>query len=373
MFHMSREVIRSAKTLFILIICATIAGCPSAPKKPQKEIVLVYPPPPEEPRFYYERTIRSGFDVKEFTASDRLRALVTGVAGSAIGLVKPYGVAAYHGRVYVTDTVQRAVLMFDVPGRNFKIIGTEGPGAVTKPIGITVSHDGEVYVGDHSGKRIVVFDLDGNYLRAIGGSEYFSRLSGVAVSPDSTKLYAIDTGGVDDNEHHQFTIWNAKTGAFIKAVGKRGTEPGEFNLPLQIATGPDGSVYVVDGGNFRVQVFSADGKFLRKFGTVGIRTGQFSRPKGVATDSEGNVYVIDAAFGNFQIFNKDGSLLLFVGTRGESGRPGEYMLPAGVWVDEDGRVYMVDQYFKKVDIYRPAKLASDEGWLSVKSKPGKKK
>lgn len=372
MFHMSREVIRNSNRLFIILISALLLSCASQ-EKPRQPIVLVYPPPPEEPRFYYERTIRSGFDVKEVTAGDRLRWAVTGTAGGAIGLVKPYGVAVYQGRVYVTDTVQRAVLMFDAPGRDFKIIGTEGPGAVSKPIGITISRDGELYVGDHSGKRVVVFDKDGNYLRAIGGTEYFSRPSGVAVSPDGSKLYVIDTGGVDDNEHHQFTIWDAKTGAFIKAVGKRGSEPGDFNLPLQIATGPDGTIYVVDGGNFRVQAFAPDGRYLRKFGTVGIRTGQFSRPKGVATDSEGNVYVIDAAFGNFQIFNKDGQLLLFVGTRGESGAPGEYMLPAGVWVDEDGRVYMVDQFFKKVDVYRPARLQASEGWLSTKIKPTKKK
>ena len=35
-----------------------------------------------------------------------------------------------------------------------------------------------------------------------------------------------------------------------------------------------------------------------------------------------------------------------------------------VAVDEDGRVYMVDQYFKKVDVFRPADLPEDEGWLS---------
>ena len=150
-------------------------------------------------------------------------------------------------------------------------------------------------------------------------------------------------------------------------------QPGEFNLPLQIATAPDGTIYVVDGGNFRVQAFTPEGQFIRKVGAVGIKTGQFSRPKGIAVDSDGNFYVIDTGFGNFQVFSKDGQLLLFVGARGSNGGPGEYMLPAGIAVDEDGRVYMVDQYFKKVDVFRPARLQANEGWLSTKNKPGKKK
>ena len=130
---------------------------------------------------------------------------------------------------------------------------------------------------------------------------------------------------------------------------------------------PNGDLYVVDGGNFRVQVFRPDGSFAGQMGSIGNRTGQFSRPKGIDTDADGNVYVADSAFGNFQIFNASGQLLMFIGNRGTDGGPGMFMLPSGLAVDEDGRVYMVDQYFSKVDVFRPATLAADEGYLGVLS------
>jgi len=121
--------------------------------------------------------------------------------------------------------------------------------------------------------------------------------------------------------------------------------------------GPKGELYVVDGGNFRVQVFDPDGRFVKTFGTVGRKSGQFSRPKEIAIDAQGNVYVVDTAFGNFQIFDGEGHLLLDVGSRSNTDAPARFMLPSGIAVDRgDGRVYMVDQFFRKVEVFRPADL-----------------
>ena len=363
MLHLSHK-IKTTKLRHKLIwafLAILLAGC-SGEDIRREQRVLAYPLPPEEPRFFFERSIRSSFDVKEITGSDRLRQFATGTMGTAEGMGKPYGIAVHRGRIYVTDTAKRAILMFDVPGEDFKMIGTEGPGALRKPIGIAISKEGEIYVADNTAKRVVVFDRDGNYLRAFGSSSILKRPSGVAISPDGNHAYVVDTGGVSTQEHHLY-IFNAKTGELEKTVGTRGRKDGEFNLALQATAADDGTVYVTDSGNFRVQAFNPDGSHKMTFGKVGRNLGNFARPKGIAADKNGNIYVVDAAFGNFQIFNDEAKLLMYIGNRGRSGAPGYYMLPAGIAVDEDGRTYIVDQYHRKIDIFRPAEIEKNEGYL----------
>lgn len=363
MFYLSPKINIYKKHFSLISLLLIISGCAS--KSVHDFEPPVYPPPPDEPRFIWERTLRHSGDISEESFGDKFKYLITGQSKSSLGLAKPYGVAVNKGRVYVTDTVQRALLVFDVPNSEYKVLGTEGPGALAKPIGIDIVND-EIYVVDNTAQRVVVFDLDGNYRRAIGGSVYLRRPSGIAVSPDGQTAYVVDTGGVDTQEHHRVVIFNAQTGKFIRYLGTRGTEPGNFNLPLQAAASPDGTLYVVDGGNFRVQGFDTkDYSPKMSIGNIGVRAGQFARPKGVATDKNGNIYVIDTSFSNFQIFSPQGELLLFVGSRGPD-VPGRYVLLAGIDVDEDGRIYVVDQYYNKIDVFRPASMDKDTGYLVKK-------
>lgn len=331
-------------------VFASLQGCATTPQYP-KPPAPVYPPAPAEPRYIYEATLRSSSNIVDPTMAERIQEIATGSRISPSGLGKPYGVAAHKGRVYITDTQQRAIVMFDLIERKVELFGTQGPGNLLKPLGIDIKDD-EIYVADKTAKRIVVFDLKGNFLRAFGNKRLFSRPVGVATDPLSDKVFVVDTGGIDSPQHHVL-VFNGKTGKHLSTIGKRGRQNGEFNLPLQGATAPDGTLYIVDGGNFRIQHFDKDQKFSGKFGGIGRRSGQFSRPKGIATDKQGNIYVIDTAFGNVQIFNSAGQLLLHIGNRNTSGGPGKFSLPAGVDVDENGKIYIVDQFFRKVEIIRP--------------------
>jgi DNA-binding beta-propeller fold protein YncE len=344
-----------------------LAGCGSAPPAAGPAPAarpLVFPSPPDEPRFVFERVIRSSADVLPDQKTSELRRLVTGEETRGEPLSKPYAVAVARGRIFVSDTVSRFVRVFDVPaGKQYRVGDDDGAGQLIKPIGLDVDAAGQLYVADISARAVLIYGADGGYLRRIGGEKWFSRPTSVTVDAKGERVYAVDLGGVSSDEH-RVRVFDARSGAHLQDIGRRGSGPGEFNLPRDIAIGAEGRLYVVDGGNFRVVVFDRDGNYLKSFGSVGKQYGQFARPKEIAVDRDGHVYVVDAAFGNFQIFSAEGELLLFIGERSERDGPAKYMLPSGIAVDEDGRVYMVDQWFRKIEVYRPVALAPEAGFLA---------
>lgn len=365
----SRALLGAVQLLGIALLVACAAPPPAQVELPPP----VFPAPPDEARFYYERTLYSSNDVVKHDKNAGLRQMLTGESGiSGEGLGKPYGVAVYHGRVFVSDSAVQAVVVFDIPGQRYYYIGEDGLGKLKAPLGVDVDGKGNVYVVDASSKIVQVFDMNGKHLRTLAESgQWFNRPSGIAVNAEGTRIFVVDTGGINTMDH-RVRVFDVQTGAHLLDIGTRGTGPGELNLPRDVTIGNGGLLYVVDGANFRVQVFNPDGSFVRTFGSIGRQAGQFSRPKEAATDADGNVYVVDTAFGNFQIFNPEGQLLLAIGSRSETDGPTKYMLPSGIAVDGDGRVYMVDQYFRKVDVYRPAKLAAGDGFTLKQPASGKK-
>ncbi|UCB55656.1 MAG: hypothetical protein JSW45_03765 [Thiotrichales bacterium] len=354
--------------IVITVILILLQGCASTSDKEAKGLEpLYFPPPPDQARFVFERTVQASSQIEKGSTQDELRSLLTGVSADGKAMSKPFDVSVCKGHIFVSDTVLRSVLVFDVPGKRFFEIGKVKPGLLQKPLGLATDDECNLYVADATSKRILMYDQAGNYLKSLGGQDWFDRLTHVSVDAEGTRVYAVDTGGVGSENHHVL-VFDVNTGKHLRNIGKRGTEQGELNLPRDIAVDPRGWLYVVDGGNFRVQVFDSDGEFVRQVGQLGRQYGHFARPKGVALDGDGNIYVSDAAHGNFQIFDGEGQLLLFVGNRSETFERAAYMLPAGIDIDEDGRVYMIDQYFRKLDIFRPVEIGENEGFIGAWAK-----
>ena len=54
----------------------------------------------------------------------------------------------------------------------------------------------------------------------------------------------------------------SKDGNFLKAWGKMGSGPGEFDTLHSLAMDSRGRLFVADRGNSRIQIFDQDGKFI---------------------------------------------------------------------------------------------------------------
>lgn len=345
-----------------LVCAALLAACSAMPDQSDTSFKgpLVWPQPPDQPRIAYETVLRSAADIAAPEAArDKLIRELSGAAAVSNRSVfeKPAAIAARNGRIYVADTSTETIVVFDVPRRKLFRFGQRKPNVLAKPSGLALDDQMQVYVADAKRRQVMVFDSLGLFLRAIGGPADLERPTGVAVSRDGERIYAIDRSD-NESDNHRVVIY-AKDGTKIKVIGTRGSGDGQFNVPLQAAVAPDGTLCVLDSGNFRVQAFDRDGNFLHAFGNAGINPGNLARPRGIAVDDDGKVYVTDASFNNFQIFTPDGRLLLAVGHGSGNSNPGRFGLLSGIAVDETGRIYVVDQLFNKVQVFR--QVSDQEG------------
>lgn len=328
------------------------AGKAAAPAAPRQ---LTWPLPPDTPRVRY---VGSYHGTDDFKAPKKggWKALLLGddnVARPSDTLIKPYGIAVTDaGRIYVTDTAARRVFVFDPEAKTVLFLGDSGQGKLTKPTGIAIDAEGKVFVADATLNRVFGYGPDGALVIAIGRDGDLQAPSGLATDRARKLLY------VADSSKHQVVCYSTVNGARVRTIGTRGSEPGEFNFPTNLAVDGQGQVYVADTLNFRVQVFGPDGRFLRAFGVQGDGAGTFNRPKGVAVDSEGHVYVADSSFNNFQVFDQDGALLLSVGSGGRDA--GEFQLPAGLYIDGFDRIYVADQGNSRVQVLQYLSAAASK-------------
>ncbi len=292
----------------------------------------MYPAPPAPARIQFLTRISSSRDIAPAHASFWAR-LVGKDDEAAESIVKPYGIAIHHGRIYVCDTKLAGLEIIDLPRRMFQYFRPRGEGELRTPINCFVDpEDGRLYVADSDRGQVVRFDSTGRYLDGVGAGPG-ARPTDVFVRDG--RVWVSDIGTHTIRAYDKHTLQPVLT-----FPGGAGGAAAALFQPTNLYVTAD-RVYVSDMGDFRVKIYSLDGTFIRSLGSPGTSSGQFARPKGVAVARDGNVYVVDAAFENVQVFDSTGRLLLFFG--GSYHGPGDMWLPAKVVVDYDNLRYF-EQY-----------------------------
>jgi DNA-binding beta-propeller fold protein YncE len=222
------------------------------------------------------------------------------------GFNRPNGVSvAPDNNLYVADTWNFTIREFanqgeslvnswGQPGQFGALADVEPVDGFWGPRDVEVDANGNVYVADTGNKRVRVYDAEGNYLRDIGsaGSELgqLDEPSGLAIDNENGLLYVADT-------------WNRRVSVFnLEGVPQfafdvRGWYEDLGNRPY-LALDPQRHVlYVTDPDAGRVLVYDGQGNCIGSFGQPSdtpANNSQFNTVGGIAVDAEGNVYVADS-------------------------------------------------------------------------------
>jgi hypothetical protein len=230
--------------------------------------------------------------------------------------------------VFALQRADPPVIEFDPGGR---VVKTWGSGSLVWPHGIRVDRRGFLWItdgraADGKGQQVFKYTRDGQLVMTLGTAgvsgatdSTFNGPTDVAVAPN-TDIFVADGHG--NSRIVKFT----KDGQFIKAWGRKGSGPGEFDVPHTLAFDGQGRLLVGDRGNKRIQVFDQEGNFIAQWT-------RFGAPSGIYVSTDDTLYVVDDS----------DRKCLFVGSAADGSVQhivDNMTLAEGVAVDRMGSIYL---------------------------------
>lgn len=183
------------------------------------------------------------------------------------------------------------------------------------------------------------------------GGRGFSLPVDMAVGPDGT-LYVLSRSDPNNAPMGGARVTLCSIDEdYYGELAQYGTGPGGIVWPTSVAVDAAGNVYVSDEHRNDIQVFGPDRQPFHSFGTLGSEIGQINRPSGLAIDGEGNLLVVDSLNHRVQTFTTDGTPLGAWGERGSG--PTQMELPWGITLDNHENIYVADWGNRRVQKYTP--------------------
>jgi len=249
-------------------------------------------------------------------------------------------------RIVAADEFDHSLKEFQTDGTFVReLLGGGAPvGGVASPRGLAVDSAGHIFESDWWNQRIQRWNSDGSGALAWGfrgttaepGSVNFAW--DVAIQPGTDRVFLVN------RESHEIEVFTTD-GTYVTRWGTRGSANGQFQFPQSAAFAPDGSLLVVDTKNNRIQRFSIDaggnGTFVAAYGSYGnwqSAAGYFNQPTGISVASDGTIWVADTLNNRIEKRAPNGTWTLYKRPNGGA----NFVLPLGVTVAPDGAIWVAD-------------------------------
>ncbi|MBQ6502832.1 MAG: glycosyltransferase family 39 protein [Flexilinea sp.] len=213
---------------------------------------------------------------------------------------EPWGIAVdSKGNVYVADTWNNRIAKFDADGAFITDWRANDPstpgGSFYGPRAIAISSTDTVYVCDTGYKRIMIYDENGNFIRKFG-------VSGMGMGEmDEPVGIAL----LDDDHLAVADTWNQRVQVFD--VSGKGLQDGVTlvfdvnawftqslnNKPYLTGSAASGSIFLTDPEGSLIHQYDMNGKLVRTWNADGGDIDHFSMPTGITMGPDGSIWVAD--------------------------------------------------------------------------------
>ena len=223
--------------------------------------------------------------------------------------------------------------------------GTAPLPGFNSPRGIAVNESsGAIYAVDWWNQRVERFGADGVFRSAWGQRGTTAEPGSINFAWDAAVDPATGNVFVANRESHEIEVFDA-LGRYLTRWGTRGTAAGRFTFPQGVAFDPtDGTLLVTDSGNGRIERFSVSanghGTFVTSYGSKGSAAGQFAVPSGIDVSNDGTIWVADTQ--NNRVQKRNPSTGVWTAYSIAQGDTVSLRSPWGVTVAPDGQIWVAD-------------------------------
>lgn len=206
------------------------------------------------------------------------------------------------------------LFQFDKTGKYVREIGQDSYAFLVAQQ-VRVDPQDHIWAVDQMSNTVIKFDPNGQVQMLLGRKAEADRIPALPLTPPGVASGA-GAGGGGRGGAPAGAAAGAPAGA-PAGGGRRGGggPPGAgapqdlFQRPADVAWDAAGNIFVADGlgNNARVAKFDKNGKFVKSWGSTGTAPGQFNVVHGIAVDAQGSVYVADRGNKRIQVFDNNGT------------------------------------------------------------------